>query len=291
MWPRQHAARASPATARPLESIRVTPAGKERLKRLLGARGLQVARPLREIVTAWRHSLSSAAEPAAEGEPPVPPPRMLLRVVGNPDRRWFLEGGRNAARDIEAALGSRGVRVADLDSILDFGCGCGRVLRYLQELPADLHGSDLDGKAVRWCARHLPRGRFAVNAVEPPLAYQDRRFDLVYAFSVFTHLPVGLQGPWMDELRRVLRPGGHLLFTVHGRGFARQLDASESGEFEAGRLVVRDGPPGSNYCAVFHPRRYLEELVAPRFEILEVWEEGSRGNSPQDLVLARKPAA
>jgi SAM-dependent methyltransferase len=267
----------------------VTPEVKERLKRLLGARGLRVARPLREMVTAWRHSVSAAEVAVPAGEPPVPPGRLLLRVAGNPDQRWFLEGGRNAARDLEAALGSLGVRLEDLSSILDFGCGCGRVLRNLQGLPAALHGSDLDRAAVRWCTRHLPRGRFATNAVRPPLAYEDARFDLVYAFSVFTHLPHALQRPWMDELWRVLRPGSHLVFTVHGRGYEHQLTPAERDDFAAGRLVVRDGPSGSSYCAAFHPRRYLEELLAPRFQLVQAWEQGSRGNSPQDLVLARKP--
>jgi hypothetical protein len=43
--------------------------------------------------------------------------------------------------------------------------------------------------------------------------------DCIYAISVFTHLSAELQDLWMKELRRIVRPGGHLLITTHGESF------------------------------------------------------------------------
>jgi methylase of polypeptide subunit release factors len=44
------------------------------------------------------------------------------------------------------------------ESILDFGCGCGRMLLWLPELGRKraLHGTDIDADAIDWCREHLP---------------------------------------------------------------------------------------------------------------------------------------
>src|SRR5947208_884804 len=83
------------------------------------------------------------------------------------------------------------------------------------------------------------RARSEVNGLAPPLAFDDASFDLVYALSVFTHLTGDLQVAWRDELRRVLRPGGRLLITTHGRSYVPRLDVEERERFESGELVVR----------------------------------------------------
>src|SRR5438046_2874585 len=81
----------------------------------------------------------------------------------------------------------------------------------------------------------------------PPLAFANATFDLAYALSVFTHLPEAMQHDWMDELRRVVRPGGYLLLTTHGERYLERLDAGERRQFQNGELVVRWGEaPGTN---------------------------------------------
>src|SRR3546814_6253266 len=66
----------------------------------------------------------------------------------------------------------------------------------------------------------------------PPLAFADESFDLVYALSVFTHIPLELQRDWLDELRRVLVPGGYLLCTVTDDAATRQLQAEDKEQLE-----------------------------------------------------------
>jgi len=130
---------------------------------------------------------------------------------------------------------------------------------------------------------------FEVNGIEPPLAFRDDSFDLVYALSVFTHLTADLQLAWRDELRRVLKPGGRLLVTTHGDSYVPRLDAAERARFEAGELVVRWGEvAGSNLCSAYHPERYLRDTFAEGFTFLQLEPEGARGNPTQDLVLLQK---
>jgi SAM-dependent methyltransferase len=217
--------------------------------------------------------------------PPLPARRLMVRVAGTADSDWFLRSGR-AAYDAIAA----NVPLAEIDTVLDFGCGCGRVLRYWEGHPGTATGSDRDAGAVEWCRSHLPFARADRNGLAPPLAYDDDSFDLVYALSVFTHLTDELQTAWRDELRRVLRPGGRLLFTTHGRSYLPRLETEEREQFERGELVVRWGElPGSNLCSAYHPETYLRETFARGFDVVRIEPEGARGNPTQDLIVLRRP--
>lgn len=222
--------------------------------------------------------------PAPMDGPPLPPRRLMVRVAGTADAEWFLRSGR-AAYDAIADH----VRLAEIGSVLDFGCGCGRVTRWWAGFDGEVAGSDVSGEAVAWCRANLGFARFEQNALAPPLAFGDAGFDLVYALSVFTHLTAELQTAWRDELLRVLRPGGLLLLTTHGRSYAPRLDEDERARFERGELVVRWGEvPGTNLCSAYHPERYLRDVFARGFDVVELVPEGARGNPTQDLVLLRK---
>jgi SAM-dependent methyltransferase len=253
---------------------------KRRLLRLLRRTGL-IGPAFRayEVAVAFR----PARVRSVEG-PPLPPRRLMVRVAGTADADWFLRSGR-AAYDAIAAH----VPPDEVEAVLDFGCGCGRVLRYWQGHPGLVAGSDRDARAIDWCRRHLTFARCERNGLTPPLAFADASFDLVYALSVFTHLTEDLQTAWRDELARVLRPGGRLLLTTHGRSYVSRLEDEERARFKGGELVVRWAElPGSNLCSAYHPERYLRETLAEGFAFLELEEEGARGNPTQDVVLLRK---
>ena len=42
-------------------------------------------------------------------------------------------------------------------------------------------------------------------------------FDAVYAISIWSHFAEGAALRWLDEMHRLIRPGGHLVLTSHGR--------------------------------------------------------------------------
>ena len=227
-------------------------------------------------------------EAAADDGLPVPPARLRVRVAGTADRDWFLEGGRRAEESIRAALARHGAAVEELGALLDFGCGCGRVTRRWCRLDG-VHGSDMNEEAVAWCRANLPFGRFETNGLAPPLAFAGDSFDLVYALSVFTHLTVDLQQVWLRELRRVLRPGGLLLLTTHGRAYLDGLSPEEREMFDGGEVVVRwEDVAGTNLCSAYHPESALRGPLGAGFTFLELVPEGATGNPHQDLSVLRK---
>jgi SAM-dependent methyltransferase len=216
--------------------------------------------------------------------PPLPPRRLMVRVAGTSDADWFLRSGRAGFDSIVAH-----VPLDQIEAVLDFGCGCGRVTRWWSDFGGTVAGSDVSRPAVDWCRTHLPFARFETNALAPPLVFEDESFDLVYALSVFTHLTADLQVAWRDELHRVLRPGGLAVITTHGVSYVPRLGAQERARFEAGELVVRWGDvAGTNLCSAYHPEAYVRDTLAHGFTFVELDAEGARGNPTQDLVLLRK---
>jgi 2-polyprenyl-3-methyl-5-hydroxy-6-metoxy-1,4-benzoquinol methylase len=221
---------------------------------------------------------------------PLPPSRLRVQVAGTADARWFLESGRAAADSMREALERHGRRLEDFGAILDWGCGCGRVIRQLSGLGAELHGSDANPALVGWCRENLSFARFATNEIAPPFRYGDGQFDLVYALSVLTHLPEALQGRWIGELARVVQPGGYVLLSTHGESYVGRLNGEERRAFAEGRLVVRwSQVAGTNLCTAFHPPAYVRDTLTVGWELVELVPEGARGNPHQDLVLLRRP--
>lgn len=222
---------------------------------------------------------------------PLPPDRLVHLVAGTSDLDWFLRGGALAAQCVRQALAAQQVAEADLGAILDFGCGCGRVARHWAGLRAGtLHGVDYNPDLVAWCSANLKFGQFSVNASLPPLRFDDATFDLIYAFSVFTHMDGAMQDAWMADLSRVLKPGGFLLFSTHGDRYMHHLSAKEREMIETVGMVVKPGgPAGTNLYQAYHSRAYVENRLCAGLEPVSFTPAGALGNPVQDLHLYRRP--
>lgn len=229
------------------------------------------------------------AETGVDDGLPLPPAGLRLSAAGTTDPGWFLASGREGAALIGELLAA-GEWGTGPRAVLDFGCGCGRVLRHLRAFEGvELHGVDWNPRAVRWCRRHLRFAALERGALGPPLPFSGRRFHLVYAFSVFTHLPERLQVSWLAEIASRLHPGGLLALSTHGEAFEGALRDEERARYRRGELVVREpAVAGTNVCAAYHPRGALERLLPRDLEALEHRPSGARGNPPQDLWLLRK---
>lgn len=222
---------------------------------------------------------------------PIPDAHLINMVILSKEVAWFLHSGRLCADSIRYALQKNGYGFDDFETILDFGCGCGRVIRYWSRLvpPQRLYGTDINPELIAWDQKHLNKiADFQVNALEPPLKYPANFFDFVYAISVFTHLPESLQFAWINELHRILRLGGLLLISVHGESRFFQLTPAEQARFKAGSLVVKhSSSPGSNLCGVYHPEFYVRNCLARNYDVVDFIPRGVR-DADQDIYLFRK---
>jgi SAM-dependent methyltransferase len=224
------------------------------------------------------------------GDFPVPGYDLIYLVSPAFDTAQFLRSGAEHLGTLTKLLTGNGVQLESLRTVLDFGCGCGRVLRHFPKLGLKglkLYGSDYNADLIDWCRRNLSFAEFAVNKLEPPLPYPDRTFDFVYAISVFTHLTEPLQFAWLDEMARIVRPGGCLAITVHGSAFLIDLDEAQQQRFRSGQLVVKNPDnAGKNSCGTYHPVQYIKEKFTHAFDILEIAEQTNL--RWQDFYLFRR---
>ena len=246
---------------------------KRRLADGLGRVGL-----LRPAVAVYEGALTarwslrrSHGAGAAGGDLPIPPARLRVRAgPAHADVDYFLRSGERHAALIRQVLAEHGTPLDECSALLDFGCGCGRVVRRWRDLAGtDIVGCDINPKMIAWCTQNLPYGTFLVTELDPPLPFDRDRFDVVYAFSVFTHLPEALQFAWIAEFGRVIRPGGLLVISTLGEHYAGlgRLTGPELEAFHQGELVVLyEGDPGSNLCSAYHPVSYVRDTLAVGFE-------------------------
>lgn len=225
----------------------------------------------------------------------MPPALQIVQVVGRSDAQQFFILGQLAVGEIRDALDRQGQSVADLDDVLDFGCGCGRVLRHWARLRGPrVHGVDYNRELIEWVARNLPFVDVRQNHLRPPLPFSSASFDLVYALSVFTHLDAELGRLWLAELRRVLRPGGRLFFTTQGEAYVAGLRRSGGREawerYLASELVVLDDDvSGTNRCSAFHPPPWVRNAMLAGWELEEHRPRSSPAFGHQDAWLVRVP--
>lgn len=183
----------------------------------------------------------------------------------------------------DSVLARGGKSFRDFEDILDFGCGCGRLIRSLRDFStptARLFGSDIDSDAIAWCAANISDATFSVNGEYPPLPYGDGALDLVYAISVFTHLDAAHQFRWLDELKRVVRPGGYLLLTFRHKHNIDQI-GNEAIRKRVWENLERDGISYMTtdlwkgvfpqwYGGAYHTPEYIKDQWGRYFELLYI---------------------
>jgi ubiquinone/menaquinone biosynthesis C-methylase UbiE len=209
---------------------------------------------------------------------PIPPDS--LRSGYGSESAAYLASGQLHHRKMMGILTDSSFVLKENDRILDFGCSSGRMLRCFHKL-ANSHeawGVDISAEHILWCQDHLsPPFRFTTTTTFPHLPFEDNSFGLIYAGSVFTHIG-DMEDAWLLELRRILRPGGHLYATVHDNHTIDILISSPPGhwlhdwyvrkmllEYEAQHNFLQTGfkmfsitvKAGSSQ--IFHDREYLSK--------------------------------
>lgn len=221
---------------------------------------------------------------------PLPPAHLVYEVLGRFEVELYCEQSTTSAWWIQEFLRENELEISSFGSMLDFGCGCGRIMRQWHALHGcHRHGVDRNRKLVRWCQRALPFATFHQNKLNTPLDFKDGTFAFIYAISVFTHLDEDGQRFWMDELTRILKPGGYLLISVHGKSRMHEISPEEQQRFRAGELVVaRSRYTGHNLCSAYHPETYLQEKLCTGLDTID-FSSGGAVDVNQDAVLLQKP--
>ena len=239
---------------------------------------------------------SDSPPPQEPKDVPIPPPKLWLGY--GPTSTRYLDTGKYHVEQMLHILAAAGGDMLPGTRILDFGCGTGRMTRWLLPWAAtgEIWGTDISAPHILWCQQHLsPPFHFVTTTTLPHLPFPDHTFHFVYAGSVFTHID-DLADAWFLELRRILRPDGFLYITVQDETtidlFARDEWQSEwlawylrgqrvyhtftravFAKFTIGRALR---------AQVFYDRAYLCAKLARWFTICSVTTEAY---GPQTAIL------
>jgi SAM-dependent methyltransferase len=182
----------------------------------------------------------------------------------------YRDRAMNIVRLIERSLERGGRSFDDIRSWLDFGCGYGRIIRFLAERtdPARVYASDVIEEGVEFCA-----SEFGVNPLHSRATLAELelgRFDFVYAISVLTHLDEENGLVMLQLLHDWLEPRGIVLFTTHGRwaldniGFygatyePLKQDVTRRVEETGVAFVPYHHYPGERYGMTWHSADYVQ---------------------------------
>ncbi|MBK8980032.1 MAG: class I SAM-dependent methyltransferase [Planctomycetes bacterium] len=190
--------------------------------------------------------------------------RTIERHAQNRDETLcsYFRTGRDALLLLEHVQATLGRPLTELDAVLDFACGWGRVARWLRaRLGRDrVFGSDIAPASLAFCSDALGIGTF-LSALDPAELRFPRAFDLIFVGSLFTHLPRPRFESWLRALLGALTPDGSLVFTTHGE--ERMPPGSDGG---SGFAFVESTPidylPVSEYGTTFVQRDALRALAA-----------------------------
>ncbi len=142
-----------------------------------------------------------------------------------------------------------GMRVADI------ACGTGYGTQMLAKAGAkSVHGMDLSEEAVEFCRENynIPGVTYSVANAQKITAIGDGEFDLVVSFETIEHLPD--VEAYLDEMARILRPGGKFLVSTPDRRIASVMY----------RLL---GRPANKHHVREYTKDELVKLLSTRFQI------------------------
>lgn len=223
---------------------------------------------------------------------PVPPYDLAFDAYNHVDCYKYRESGLHHAEVFAQII--RRHQEKEALKVFEWGCGPGRLIRHIAKLLEDkkieLVGCDYNLKTIRWCQETLPGISFVHNELMPPLSFPDHHFDVIYNFSVFTHLSEAAQDAWIKELFRVLKPGGLFICTTHGENYRYLLTTkSERARYESGEVVVQGGyREGKKWFFSIHPAAYVKNSLLRDFHGVHSYPVDRETGMLQDVWVGKK---
>lgn len=135
-------------------------------------------------------------------------------LLRDPLRDRFADGGdffiQQKVRVVQRRLKRRARAAGRPLRVLDAGCGQGRAFAFFDR-ETHVFGSDISQPMLREAVIRGP-----VTVQEPlALPFADGTFDAVFAFCIYHHIPDEFHVRHLQELHRVVAPGGEVMVFEH----------------------------------------------------------------------------
>lgn len=246
-----------------------------------------------QLIHEWQQSWFI---PLSEDRTILPNAERLLRVIGDYRTSSYQVGGADNATKLSWVLEKQLKLSLDSIKVLDWGCGCGRVTQFLKHRGiVNLFAADIDEDNVKWCTENIQGISFSSIPYYPPTQFPDNYFDAVIGISVMTHLTEDTHKAWLEEIKRILRPGGIALLSIRGLIYYHLVnepiefvaEVEERGYIDRHRDSALDAITREQeyYRASYFSHDYINTVWGQYFQILDIIE----GLVLQDVIVLRKP--
>jgi SAM-dependent methyltransferase len=134
----------------------------------------------------------------------------IAAVDGSASEDILRLTGNYTATQVQVALNLR-----DTDSVIELGCGVGRIGRELVPFCAKWLGTDISSKMLEVARRrlqHLDSAGFLHLQRTALAGVSNNSFDKAYSVAVFCHMDKEDMFLYLQELARTLKPGGWFYF-------------------------------------------------------------------------------
>lgn len=188
-------------------------------------------------------------------------------------------------RTVPGYMPSRAGRPFEDAAVLDFGCGWGRLARLVCKFvrPSRLWGVDPWDRSIDLCREHGVLGTFIPSAWIPRELDVPEALDLVYAFSVFTHLPEEVAVTALRTLTRHMAQGARLLLSIRPVEYWASHDFPRLAAQGYSRKRAEQEHARAGYAFVPHNRPPIEGIVTYGDTSMTV-EYASRLAAPLRLI-------
>lgn len=135
----------------------------------------------------------------------------------------FFESGR---REVDEYLALAGVSLAASDTVVEIGCGAGRMTRRLAELAGTVIAADVSGEMLERARVNVPAAsvRFIELSGDGDLPLADASATAVFSYITMQHVPTArAQLAYLASALRVVAPGGWVLMQYRRGGMVPRL--------------------------------------------------------------------
>lgn len=211
----------------------------------------------------------------------------------------YMAGAEQFVDILEAAVKEAGRDWDAIGRALEIGCGYGRIVRRLsRRLPGErIAVCDMIEEGARFTASEF--GATQVPVMERAHPKPSDTYDLVYLLSVYTHLPRAVVHANLADVARALKPGGIVVFTIHGQGSAEQAERYEQFWLDKPAVLAALAREGyyyarypyytADYGLTWFSRAAVEALVAEAAPDLEPLSyRAMQLDGHQDVFVYRK---
>jgi len=161
------------------------------------------------------------------------PPRLVeaLEALRREELPYCTAGASQVREFLAPSAGQR---------LLDVGCGADLIVHRLDRWPLVFHGVDLCEDLLVETRRFASRNRVSLGGLTlahaAALPYRDGAFDLLVCIGVLEYGPLAYARQALEEMARVLRPGGRAVVDLPNASHPR-IDAVREIEAARGRVI------------------------------------------------------